>query len=40
MMACNFGMKDLVKLFIDLGNKINEADNRQFTPLIYAVKSK
>ncbi|CAD8162088.1 unnamed protein product [Paramecium pentaurelia] len=38
MMACHFGNQELVKLFIELGNKINEIDNLQFTPLLYAIK--
>ncbi|CAD8061205.1 unnamed protein product [Paramecium primaurelia] len=38
MMACHFGNQELVRLFIDLGNKINEQDNLQFTPLLYAIK--
>ncbi|CAD8151573.1 unnamed protein product [Paramecium octaurelia] len=38
MMSCHFGNLELVRLFIDLGNKINEQDNLIFTPLLYAIK--
>ncbi|CAK73034.1 unnamed protein product (macronuclear) [Paramecium tetraurelia] len=38
MMSCHFGNQELVRLFIDLGNKINEQDNLIFTPLLYAIK--
>ncbi|CAK86166.1 unnamed protein product (macronuclear) [Paramecium tetraurelia] len=38
MMACHFGNQELVQLFIELGNKINDQDNLQFTPLLYATK--
>ncbi|CAD8087434.1 unnamed protein product [Paramecium sonneborni] len=38
MMACHFGNQELVRLFIDLGNNINEQDNLLFTPLLYAIK--
>lgn len=40
MMACSFGVPELVKLFIDLGCSIEETDQNMFTPLGYAVKGK
>lgn len=40
MIASNFAILDIFKLLLDMGASINDYDNNNFSPLLYASKSK